>query len=119
MLQTIQFPRLYYNCLLQFLLVVSMQALPGEVVWLRFSKFRATHHKSAIYRTQFCTNMLTLMDGPPFLNTNASLIGLYQKLSSADAPVPHKLSFEIYKIKRRHSIEFIYCRVNLYSFTSC
>ena len=53
------------------------QALPGEVVWLRFSKFRSSHHKSDIYRTVFCSNTLSLMDGPPFLNANVSIIGQY------------------------------------------
>ena len=51
------------------------QALPGEIVWLRFSKFLASHHKSDIYRTEFCSNTLQLMDGPPFVNTNTSMIG--------------------------------------------
>ena len=51
------------------------QALPGERVWLRFSRFRADHHKSKIYRADLCSNTLTLMDGPPFLTTNNSLIG--------------------------------------------
>ena len=51
------------------------QALPGEIVWLRFSKFLASHHKSDIYRTEFCSNTLQLMDGPPYVNTNTSMIG--------------------------------------------
>ena len=51
------------------------QALPGEIVWLRFSKFLASHHKDDIYRTEFCSNTLQLMDGPPYVNTNTSMIG--------------------------------------------
>ena len=51
------------------------QALPGEVVWLRFSRFRASHEKSSLHRTHFCSNTLQLVDGPPFVNTNTSLIG--------------------------------------------
>ena len=52
-----------------------LQALPGEVVWLSFQKFQTSHHKPDIYRTDSCANKLAIMDGPPFLTHNDSLIG--------------------------------------------
>ena len=58
-----------------------MQALPGEVVWLRFSSFHAGHHKSPLYRADLCTNTLSLTDGPPFLSSNNSLIGPHHLIS--------------------------------------
>ena len=58
-----------------------MQALPGEVVWLRFSSFLAGHHKSPLYRADLCTNTLSLTDGPPFLSSNNSLIGPHHLIS--------------------------------------
>jgi len=53
----------------------QFQALPGEVVWISFQKFQTSHHKPDIYRTDSCSNKLSLMDGPPFLTYNGSLIG--------------------------------------------
>ena len=45
------------------------------MVWLSFTQFGPAHHKAAIYRTESCATKLSLVDGPPFLTLNSSLLG--------------------------------------------
>jgi len=49
----------------------KFQALPGEVVWFSFVRFRVKHEKPSIYRTSQCQQHLSLQD--PHRQGNTSL----------------------------------------------